>query len=272
MNIPEELLPVVEWWEKDGKQTVAVVAVVGLAVLGWQGWKGWKENRRLSASQALMTSATSDDFESALEKYGSTQSAASIRVCLAQKLYSAGRYEEALAEYEKLLPEGAAPDGFADVPVVGKAQCLEALGRLEEAKKAYSDFAEAKPKSYLALTATIGVARCVAQLGDKAKAVESLEAAKAALKDDDETAKKRWEKREKPASATDVADALKDAAEPKVSVVPSAPEAPAEPAAPGASEASATPEPPAAPAEPEAPAAPAAEPEAPAAPEATPAS
>ena len=31
MTIPEELLPVVEWWEKDGKKALAVLALARIA-------------------------------------------------------------------------------------------------------------------------------------------------------------------------------------------------------------------------------------------------
>ena len=44
MTIPEELLPVVEWWEKDGKKTLAVLALAGIAAGGYFGWKAWREH------------------------------------------------------------------------------------------------------------------------------------------------------------------------------------------------------------------------------------
>ena len=34
-----ELIPVIEWWEKDGKQTLICVLVAVAAVAGWYGWK-----------------------------------------------------------------------------------------------------------------------------------------------------------------------------------------------------------------------------------------
>ena len=37
MNLKKypELLPLVEWWEKDGLKTVSTVAVAALCVAGW---------------------------------------------------------------------------------------------------------------------------------------------------------------------------------------------------------------------------------------------
>ena len=37
-----ELLPLIEWWEKEGKQTVIWLLVAAIAVGGWYGWKNHK--------------------------------------------------------------------------------------------------------------------------------------------------------------------------------------------------------------------------------------
>lgn len=247
MRIPEELIPVIEWWEKDGKQTVAIVAVAAIAVAGYYGWKGWRDARAVKASDALLTATAVEDIEGAVAEYGGTKSGPALNMRLAKAYFEAERFEEALAAYEKL--DGCAPEGFEDVPSVGRAECLEALGRYEEALKSYDAFVDAKPKSFLALTARLGAARCVAQLGDKAKALERLASVKETV-GDDETAKtlvesaealvRRWEKREK-TTLFDAADAAAkqieaDAAAPVAEVPAEIPavEAPAEVSAPAA--------------------------------------
>jgi len=203
MNIPEELLPVVEWWEKDGKQTVAILLVAGLAVAGYYGIKGWRESRRIAAADSLMTAYTAEELEEAASSYGSSDSGAAIKMRLAKKYFDSERYQEAFDVYKEMAK--SAPDGFEDVPAVGMAQCLEALGKFDEALKAYDKFAEEKPKSFLALTAQLGAARSIAASGDKAKALERLESLKKSLEGDDEATSrveatvslvKRWEKRE----------------------------------------------------------------------------
>lgn len=80
---------------------------------------------------------------------------------------------------------GATPDGFADVPAVGRAQCLEALGRFEEAQAAFDAFAQsAATNGYLTLSAQLGAARCLAQQGKKDEALKRIAALKDATKDD----------------------------------------------------------------------------------------
>ena len=185
-----ELLPLVEWWEKDGKETVIYLLVAAIAVGGWYGWKHHKAAVKEAASNALVNAYTTEEIEDAVSKFSGSDSAGAMKIRLAKNYYDAGRYDEALAQYEGLLKK--APEGFADIPVVGKAQCLEALGKFDEAAKAFDAFAEANPTNYLTLTAQLGAARCFAQQGDKAKALARLGALKAANKDD-ELAKTRIE-------------------------------------------------------------------------------
>lgn len=178
-----ELLPLVEWWEKDGKSTVIWLLVAAIAVGGWYGWKNHKAAVKAAASAALVSAYTTEEIEDAVAKFSGSAAEGALKLRLAKSYYDAGRYEEALAQYETLI--GNAPDGFADIPVVGKAQCLEALGKFDEAAKAFDAFAEASPKNYLALTAQLGAARCFVQAGDKKKALARIDALKAANKDDE---------------------------------------------------------------------------------------
>ena len=197
-----ELFPLIEWWEKDGKSTVIYLLVAAIAVGGWYGWKNHKAAVKEAASNALVNAYTTEEIEEAVSKFSGSDSAGALKIRLAKSYFDAARYEEALAQYEAL--EGNAPDGFADIPAVGKAQCLEALGKFDEAAKQFDAFAEANAKSYLALTAQLGAVRCFAQQGDKAKALARLDALKQANKDDDlatarieatETLVKRFEKK-----------------------------------------------------------------------------
>ena len=178
-----ELLPLVEWWEKDGKSTVIWLLIAAIAVGGWYGWKNHKAAVKAAASGALVSAYTTEEIEDAVTKFSGSATAGALRLRLAKSYYDAGRYEEALAQYEGLI--GNAPDGFSDIPVVGKAQCLEALGKFEEAAKAFDAFAEANPTNYLTLTAQLGAARSIAQGGDKKKALARTDALKAANKDDE---------------------------------------------------------------------------------------
>ena len=201
-----ELLPLIEWWEKDGKQTVIYLAIAAIAVGGWYGFKHHRIAVRAAASDALVNAYTTEEIEEAASKFSGSATAGALKLRLAKSYFDAGRYEEALSQYESL--DGKAPDGFADIPAVGKAQCLEALGKFAEAQKAFDAFAEANPKSYLTLTAQLGAARCLAQAGDKKAALARIDALKAANGEEGvekariettESTIKRFEKKAEPA-------------------------------------------------------------------------
>ncbi len=201
-NIPEELLPLLDWWDRNGRQTAVMALVAAVAVAGCYGVRNWRANRRAAAADVLMEAYTAGELEDGVAKYDGTAAGPALRLRLAKKYFDEERYQEALDLYTAL--EGKAPAGFEDVPAVGAAQCLEAQERHGEAVKAYEAFVAARPASYLALTARLGAARAVAAGGDKAAALKRLEALKAEVKDDATAAARveatidvvtRWEKR-----------------------------------------------------------------------------
>ena len=189
MKVNPEFLPLIEWWEKDGKSTVIWLLVAAVAVGGWYGFKAYRASVKAAASAALVSAYTTDELEEASEKFATSQSGGAIKLRLAKSYYDNARFEEAMALYDEL--SAAAPSGFEDVPPVGKAQCLEALGRYADAQKAYEAFLAANPRSFLALTASLGVARTIALQGDKAAALKKLAELKAV--NSDEIAKMRIE-------------------------------------------------------------------------------
>lgn len=177
-----ELIPLIDWWEKDGKQTVTLLLVAAVAVAGWYGWRNYRTTVKAEASAALINTYTTEEIEEAVTKYANSASAGALKLRLAKSYFDAQRYEEALAQYEALV--GNAPDGFADIPVVGRAQCLEALGKFDEATKAFDAFVAENPTNYLTLTAQLGAARALAQAGDKKGALARLEDLKKSNADD----------------------------------------------------------------------------------------
>lgn len=214
MNLKEhpELLPLVEWWEKDGKTTLAVLLAAAIAVLGWQGWKYHKASVNAEVMGAMGEAYTVEELEEAVSRFGGHASGGVFKFRLAKAYFSAERYEDALSIYTDL--EAATPAGFEGVAAVGKAQCLEALEKYGEALTAFD--AAAAGGGFLKLTAELGAARCICQSGDKAKALERLATVKKSLSKGDEMSKarveatedfvKRYVKREK-RSLFDAADA-----------------------------------------------------------------
>ena len=258
-----ELLPVWDWWVKEGKSTLLMLAVAALVVAGFYGVRNWLTARDAAANNALVNAYNTDELESAVSSYGSTKVGPALRLRLAKSYYDAERYQDALDVYDAVAAKASSNAAFADVAVVGRAYALEGLAKYKEAREAFAAYAQANTNSYLLLTAQLGAVRCKALEGDKDGAAKDFEALKAAAKDD--FAKNRIErmadavKRHDPKRA---ARSLFDAANAAATAVSAEkkPEAPAaQPAAPAAPETKpAAPAAPAAPAKPAAPAAPAA--------------
>lgn len=165
------------------KSTLPWLIVAAIAVAGYYGVKNYLENRRVESSNALIASYTTDEFEAAVQRFGSTDAGGVLKLRLAKKYFDDGRYEEASSIYDELVAK--APGGYEDIPVIGKAQCLEAQGKYADALAAYEAFAAANPKSFLALTAKLGAVRAIALVGDKEKALAKLAEVKESVKDDE---------------------------------------------------------------------------------------
>lgn len=190
MNLKQypEFIPVIEWWEKDGKKTVICLVAVLAVFAGYKGVKAHVASVKAAASDALVSAYTTEEMEKAVADFGGKTAGGVLKLRLAKSYYDAGNFEAALEQYEDAAKGELS--GFEAIPVVGKAQCLEALGKTDEALAAFDAFAAENTNSYLTLTAQLGAARCLAAKGDKDGALQRL----AALKEtDDELAKARVE-------------------------------------------------------------------------------
>ena len=61
-----ELLPVWDWWVKDGRSTVTWLLVAGVCVAGWYAFKNWQAGRTAAANTALVNAFTADELEEAV--------------------------------------------------------------------------------------------------------------------------------------------------------------------------------------------------------------
>lgn len=179
-----ELLPVWDWWVKEGKSTLMMLVVAVLVVLGFYGGRSWLRARNAAANQALVNAFTVDELETAVSSYGSTKAGFALRQRLAKAYYDAERYQDAFDVYEKLASKASSNPAFGDIAVLGRAHALEGLAKYKEAQAAFAGFAASSTNSYLILDAKLGAARCKALLGDKEGAAKDFEALKAAAKDD----------------------------------------------------------------------------------------
>ncbi len=182
-KVNPEFLPLIEWWEKGGKKTVLVLILILAAYGAWRFYRTHEAQTKTAAATALASAWTTEELEEAVTAFGARDIGPLLKLRLAKNYFDSARYEEALALYETL--PGSLDEAFKDIPAMGRAQSLEALGRIDEALAAYEALGAGEKDAPFTLTAQIGAARCLCQKGDKTKALARLSAMKAANKGDE---------------------------------------------------------------------------------------
>ena len=240
-GFPPELIPLYDWWKKEGRSWLVALAIALAVVAAFYGGKAWMRSRQMAASSALAAATSVDELEMAVAQHGSSKAGGLMKLRLAKAYYDAGRFQDAHDLYSKLA--GSEPESFADYVKIGLAFSLEGLKKYEEARNEFAQYAadEANANGIFLLTAKLGAARCKAQAGDKEGAIKDLEALKEKCEKDGADASRidslidacrRWEPRSLFDAANEAAKQL-DAAAPAAAPAPAAEkpaEKPAEPA------------------------------------------
>ena len=177
-NLPEEMLPLYDWWKANGRQFLITLTAAAVLIGGGFAFKQVRAAKITGANQELLKASSLEELETAVAKYGSTKAGNAARLRLAKAYYDASKYEEALGAYDTCLGKGA-PQGFAEIAELGRAHALEGLGRLDEAQAAYQAFGKKHADHFLQPHATLGTARILTMQGKKEDAKKLLENLKA---------------------------------------------------------------------------------------------
>lgn len=189
-----ELLPVYDWWVKEGKKTLTYVAVAAAIALAYVYGRNYMRSREAKASAALVRlstpvrveneGVTAADCAEAAAKYSSSNVGYALKLRLAKRLYEERSFEEALNEYEGLSGKVAASDPFYGFAEMGRAYSLEALGRYGEAKEAFDAVAADEEAGVFKNEARVSALRAAALGGDRDGALAGLAALKEGADDD----------------------------------------------------------------------------------------
>lgn len=177
-NLPEEMLPLYDWWKANGSQFLITVAAAAVLIGGALAFKQYRSAKIAGANQELLKASSLEELETVVAKYGSTKAGNAARLRLAKAYYDASKYDEALTAYDDCIRKGA-PKGFAEIAVLGRAHALEGLSRFDEALAAYQDFDKAGEGHCMQPYAKMGVARIYTLQGKKDEAKKLLENLKA---------------------------------------------------------------------------------------------
>ena len=169
-----ELLPVWDWWVKEGRSTVTILLVAAVCVAGWYAFKNWKAGRVAAANNALVNAFTTDELEEAVAKFGDSATGPALKLRLAKSYLDGERWDEAERIYDDYIAAAEKDDAFASLAMLGRAYALEGGGKFEEAGKAFELLA-ADTNLPVHATAELGAVRCMALKGDKEGALKRLD-------------------------------------------------------------------------------------------------
>lgn len=172
-NLPEELLPVYDWYKKNGKDTLLYVIIALIAAIACTKGCDYIKNRNVTASAALINANDVESLENINGLYARTRVAPIISLRLAKAYYEAGNYAQAEEQYNAFLSKNSRHP-LAPQAKLGRASSLEAEQKFDEAKDAYAELAADKSAAIYP-EAILGQARCLAALNDKAAANDLLD-------------------------------------------------------------------------------------------------
>lgn len=165
-RVPEELIPVIQWWQRNGSKTMTILSVVlGLSALVYY-WKDTTEKNQDNAVVTFAQSSTTDDF--AIVADGNKGPAIAARAAQARGLVNTCEYADALVICDQYLAQAEEPSIKAAFTMT-KVHALEGEKRFDEALTTL----EAMDPSFLDKEALFVKARLLCQKGDKdgAKAI-----------------------------------------------------------------------------------------------------
>lgn len=186
-SIPDELLPVYNWYMTKGKDQLLVVAIALVAVLAAIATMRYRDNQNAEASFALSNANGVESLEGLNARYSGTKVGQVISLRLAKAYYDQGDYSQAEALYASCAKKNR-KGPLAPQARLGQASSIEAEAAVEAGsgdESAASEKLSAACDLYASLAAdkespvhaeaAMGQARCLAALGDKTAATEVLD-------------------------------------------------------------------------------------------------
>ena len=163
------------WLEANQKRILIVVAAIAAAAVVYYFINEQKTQKEVAAGQALtilLTTTPGNATPAALanalaqlaEKYSGSLAAERARLQAGEKLYAAGSFDQAQAQFEKLLATSSSGP-LAGTAQLGLAASLEAQGKLDDAAKNYRAVMSAFADSTVAVAAKFSLARTLEAQG-----------------------------------------------------------------------------------------------------------
>ena len=99
-----ELLPLWDWWVKNGKSTIVTLIVIAVGFFGFIGVRSYLGSRNAKASKGL-DAQTPEEIAEAVNQSGSAKTGAGLKLRLAKNHYDTDHFQDALNVYESVIKE-----------------------------------------------------------------------------------------------------------------------------------------------------------------------
>lgn len=127
--------------------------------------QGWLARANIDLKQGNIAGAM-QSYATIMDRYRDTWSHSDADFFAANAHFYTGRYDSAMVLFERYLNLKKRRDQFTISSQQGIAQCLEELGRYQEAADNYLKVQQEHPDDPLAPDALLGAARCYGLAGD----------------------------------------------------------------------------------------------------------
>ena len=175
-RVAEFLLETAGYARDNSKKLIGIVVVVVVGALIFTAAmrqrraaeleaQGWLARANIDLKQGNIPSAL-QSYGTVMSRYRNTWSHSDANFFAANAHFYVGRYDSAMVLFERYLNLKKRRDQFTVSSKQGIAQCLEQLGRYQEAADNYLKVQREHPEGPLAPDALLGAARCYEMAGD----------------------------------------------------------------------------------------------------------
>jgi TolA-binding protein len=169
-----------KWYETYSKLVLGGVAVIVIIVVAALYYRNSAKKTESAASVELaraMRVYNAEDYQNSIamlsslvDGSGSTRSGKMALLYLANSFYKTGDYDNAFNYYKKFVAKFNRVDYFTAYAMGSMAACIEQKGDFAEAAAQYEKTASKFPKEYLAPAYLFRAARCYSLTGNNARA------------------------------------------------------------------------------------------------------
>lgn len=172
------------WFTENWKKTAIIALGVVVVFSAAFGIAGHIKAKRIAGAAELSAATTIDTLKAALKKNSDNPASSIARLRLANMLFDAGKYTDAIEYLNAIAADKNADQMLVNTAKLNIAKALELSGKLEESADAFSKCAAASGDNMsIKAEAAFGAARLYAKLGKTAKALAEITNIKSSVKD-----------------------------------------------------------------------------------------